>query len=153
PIGTYTPGSLALYGTPPPCIGHPLDTRFWHCLSNGFIGHATMPRTTRDARLANRAGREKLAPRGKPYSRDLDQGLHLGYRRLRGRPGQWIVRLYEGEGVYRHETFAAADDWSDANGVDVLDWRQAQQEARRLRDDRVQVAAGKGRAITVADAV
>lgn len=112
-----------------------------------------MPRATRDVRLESRTSREKLAPRGKPYFRDLDRGLYLGYRRLRARPGQWIVRLYEGEGVYREETFAAADDWSEANGVDVLDWRQAQAEARRRRDERVQVVAGKGRAITVADAI
>jgi integrase len=112
-----------------------------------------MPRLARDARLDSRSAREKLIPRASAYFHKLDAGLDLGYRRLRGRPGPWVARFYGGDGTYRHETFATADDWSDANGVDVLDWRQAQEEARRRRDEQVQVAAGKGRANTVADAI
>ena len=129
------------------------DMRFRQCLSNGFLAMQIMPRQARDARLHNRSSRKKLAPRGPAYFHKLDPGLDVGYRRLRGRPGAWVVRLYEGDGTYRHETFATADDWSPANGVDVLDWRQAQETARRRRDERVRVAAGKGSAITVGDAI
>src|SRR5262249_57804004 len=50
-------------------------------------------------------------------------------------------------------TIAAADDISDANGVDVLSFEQAQGEARRRRDDRAHESAGKGRAVTVSVAI
>jgi integrase len=112
-----------------------------------------MARQVRDARLETRTAREKLAADGKPYWRDLDPGLHLGYRRLKGRVGKWVARFYGGEGTYREETFATADDLSAANGGDVLDYRQAQREARRRRDERVQIVAGAGRPLTVADAI
>jgi integrase len=112
-----------------------------------------MTRQVRDSRFETRTAREKLTARGKPYWRDLDGGLHLGYRRLSGRPGKWLDRFYVGAGAYREETFATADDLSAANGVDVLDYRQAQQEARRRRDERVQIAVGRGKPITVAEAI
>lgn len=111
-----------------------------------------MARSVRDAKLDSRAAREKLAARGKPYFRTLDPGLHLGYRKLKGAPGRWVVRHYVGEQAYELETIATADDLSTANGVDVLDFRQAQEEARNRRDARVRTAAGKG-PFTVADAV
>jgi hypothetical protein len=78
--------------------------------------------------------------------------LHLGYRKLKGLPRRWVVRYYVGEQAYETETIATADDYSTANGVDVLDWQQAQEEARRRRDTRVQAAAGKG-PFTVANAL
>jgi integrase len=111
-----------------------------------------MPRSVRDAKLDSRAAREKLRAQGKPYYRALDPGLHLGYRKLKGMPGRWVVRHYVGEQAYETETIATADDFSSANGVDVLDWQQAQEEARKRRDTRVQVGAGKG-PFTVADAI
>jgi integrase len=115
-------------------------------------GKGTMARSVRDAKLDSRAARERLGARGKPYFRTLDQGLHLGYRRLKGAPGRWVVRYYVGEQSYKLETIATADDLSGANGVDVLDFRQAQDEARRRRDDRVRTAAGVG-PFTVTDAM
>jgi integrase len=111
-----------------------------------------MARSIRDAKLDSRAARERLSARGKPYFRTLDPGLHLGYRKLTGAPGRWVVRHYVGEQTYETETIATADDLSTANGVDVLDFRQAQQEARKRRDARVRTAAGVG-PFTVADAV
>jgi integrase len=112
-----------------------------------------MARTVRDAKLESRAAREKLGARGKPYYRTLDPGLHLGYRKLKGAPGRWVVRFYEGEQAYTVETIATADDLSTANGVDVLDFQQAQQEARKLRDVRVRDVAGIGGPFTVAVAI
>src|SRR3984893_1168447 len=103
-----------------------------------------MARSVRDAKLDSRGAREKLGARGKPYFRTLDPGLHLGYRKLKGGPGRWVVRFYIGEQTYTVETIATADDLSTANGVDVLDFRQAQEEARKRRDARVHVAAGRG---------
>jgi integrase len=111
-----------------------------------------MARSIRDTKLDSRAARERLNARGKPYFRTLDPGLHLGYRKLKGAPGRWVVRYYIGEQSYELETIATADDFSAPNGVDVLDFRQAQEEARKRRDARVRTAAGLG-AFTVADAV
>jgi integrase len=109
-------------------------------------------RTVRDAKFDSRAARERLKARGKPYWRLLDPGLHVGYRRLKGAPGRWCVRFYDGNHKsYVTETFATADDLSDANGVDVLSWVQAQAEARKRRDSRVQGPADQP--YTVADAL
>jgi integrase len=111
-----------------------------------------MARSVRDAKLDSRAARERLSARGKPYFRTLDPGLHLGYRKLKGAPGRWVVRHYIGDQAYELETIATADDFSPANGVDVLDFRQAQEEARNRRDVRVRTVVGAG-PFTVADAV
>jgi integrase len=95
-----------------------------------------MPRTIRDAALQTREARARLKPRGKPYYRAIEEGLHLGYRRSSGRrgglpvAGKWVVRRYRGGQAYELSTIAAADDYSDANGVTVLNFRQAQDAAR-----------------------
>ena len=114
-----------------------------------------MARKVRDASLDSRAARNNLKQRGKPYYRTIDPGLHLGYRRLRGGPGRWVVRLYKGKGTrdYVVETIATADDLSDANGADVLSFAQAQTKARALRDDRSKSAAGIKGPLTVDQAL
>jgi integrase len=107
-----------------------------------------MPRTLRDSKLDTREARLRLKVRGKPYWRLIEPGLHVGYRRLAGRPGSWCVRRYVGAQQYAVESLnAVADDNSDANGADVLSFKQAQ---RRALDHKPTVAAG---AITVADAL
>jgi integrase len=58
--------------------------------------------------------------------------------------GKWVVRIYLGEQNYAVETIATADDKSDANGVDVLTFYQAQDKARRMRDERSKAGAGLG---------
>ena len=61
-----------------------------------------MARRTPDARLESRESRSRLASRGKPYYRLLEPGLHIGYRRLKGRKGRpavagtWVARHYVG---------------------------------------------------------
>jgi integrase len=112
-----------------------------------------MAKTVRDTKLDSKLAREKLSARGKPYWRELDRGLHVGYRRLKGTPGRWCVRLYDSDKrKYVTETMATADDSSDTNGIDVLSWAQAQTEARKRRDARVQGASGHG-PYTVTDAL
>lgn len=138
---------------------HPriLDIRWtWRVLSNAVSNGdaekgAIMARAVRDARLESRAARERLSPSGKPYYRTLDPGLHLGYRKPKAGAGRWVARFYIGERTYTVETIATADDLSTANGIDVLDFRQAQEEARRRRDGRAHAIAGGP--YTVADAM
>jgi integrase len=113
-----------------------------------------MARTVRDTKLESRAARERLKARGKPYWRELEPQCHLGYRRLSGKAGRWCVRHYAGQQTYQVETIATADDYSDADGVAVLSYRQAQATARQRMVDRAHHAGGKRAGpITVADAV
>ena len=90
-----------------------------------------MARTVKDEKIGSPTARAGLAPNGKPYYRALHEGLHLGYRKGKG-AGKWVARWYLGEGRYRVETIAQADDKNNANGVDIVIFRQAQDAARKL---------------------
>jgi len=110
-----------------------------------------LARAVRDARLETRTARLKLTPQRKPYWKALTDGVHLGYRRG-ARAGKWVVRAYMGEGGYKTQTVATADDHIEANGEDVLTFAQAQDRARQVAEN---LAAQTGRTgpYTVADAV
>ncbi len=118
-----------------------------------------MARTIRDASLDNRTARSRLAARGKPHYRAIEEGLHLGYRKPRGRrgspavAGKWVVRHYVGGQAYEVETIGAADDLSDADGVAILNFKQAQEKARERMVRRAHAAAGKTGPLTVRQAV
>lgn len=94
-----------------------------------------MARRVRNAMLDSRTAREKLPSRGKPYYQSIGSGLHVGYRTGRN-GGVWVVRRYVGGQDYKVQTIAKADDKLDANGVDVLDFWQAQDQARELHRQR-----------------
>jgi integrase len=85
-------------------------------------------RTLRDSKLETREARSRLRVRGRPYWRLVEGGLHLGYRRLAGRPGTWCVRRYVGNQTYVVDKLdgVVADDFADADGKTVLDFGQAQ---------------------------
>jgi integrase len=88
-----------------------------------------MARTVREAALATRSARLRLAVAGKPYWRVIEQGLHLGYRR-RATGGSWIARRRNDQGAYRERKLALADDLQDADAKAILDFSQAQRAAR-----------------------
>ena len=111
-----------------------------------------MVRSVRDANLDSRTARSRLKARGKPYYRTIEPGLHLGYRKSLSGAGKWVVRQYEGEQAYTVETIATADDNADADGVAILDFRQAQEKARERMVTRAHAAAGKAGPYLVADA-
>ena len=118
-----------------------------------------MARTIRDTALDSRAARSRLRPRGKPYYRTIEEGLHLGYRKSKGRPGRpavagkWVLRCYVGNQSYVVETIGAADDLSDADGVAIMSFAQAQAKAREHMVRRAHHAAGYRRPVTVRDVV
>ena len=112
-----------------------------------------MARSVRDANLETRTARQRLLPRGKPYYRGLEPGLHLGYRRPQKGAGKWVARHYVGDKDYEVETLAVADDYSDPDGVAVLSFRQAQDLARSRMVSRAHSAAGKTGPLTVRDAL
>jgi integrase len=105
-----------------------------------------MPRAVKDAKLDSRAARAKLKASGKPYWRQIDPELHLGYRKGKV-GGKWVRRRYLGGQHYQVETIGIADDHADADGVKVLDWRQAQAKARE------RPAESEDTPLTVAQAV
>src|SRR5215471_21274390 len=90
-----------------------------------------MPRHVRDAKLSSREARSRLKVQGKPHWRLIEPGLHLGYRRLAGKPGTWVVRRYVGQQTYTVETIkgTVADDYGEADGKTILSFIQAQKEA------------------------
>jgi integrase len=117
-----------------------------------------MARAIQDSKLDTKAARLRLKPRGKPYYRILDQGCHLGYRKPRGRKGRpsisgaWVLRRYVGGQTYIVETIALADDLSDADGVRILNFTDAQNLARERCKSAAHEEAGAG-PYTVRDAV
>ena len=89
-----------------------------------------MARTVRDRSLETRAARLRLEPRGKPYWRGIETGLHIGYRRLRQGGGTWTARRFIGQGRYAEKSHGVADDLQHADGVTTLTFSQAQNAAR-----------------------
>jgi hypothetical protein len=59
-----------------------------------------MSRAVQEVDLRTRAARAKLPRRAKPFWRQAEHGIHLGYFKPAtvGRPGSWIGRLYLGDG-------------------------------------------------------
>ena len=118
-----------------------------------------MARRTPDARLESRESRSRLASRGKPHYRLLEPGLHIGYRKLRGRKGRpavagtWVARHYVGGRSYVVERIGTADDFSDADGTIILSFAQAQDKARTHMVRRAHTANGVAGPLTVEVAV
>jgi DNA-binding MarR family transcriptional regulator len=77
-----------------------------------------------DAWLATREARAALAPRRKPYWHAVDTGRHLGYYKG-ARSGTWHARVFVGSGRYEEILLGKADDNARADGLAVLDYRQA----------------------------
>src|SRR5215467_8938903 len=112
----------------------------------------TMARRLIDRNLDSRAMRAKLTPRAKPYWRSVEKGLHLGYRRLSGAAGPWIIRQYAGDQRYQETRIGVADDLSDDDGVQVLTYWQAVDLARAKSKDQALDQVGVG-SYTVAQAI
>jgi integrase len=112
-----------------------------------------MARKVRDKAIDSREARRKLAPQDTCHWRSLERGLHLGYRRIKTGTGTgtWWARHYLGDQQYETESLGIADDLSDADGVAVLDYWQAQEKARGCMVRRAHAAAGKTGPYTVAD--
>jgi integrase len=113
-----------------------------------------MARTVRDANLEKREARRRLPTRAKPHYRVMEEGLHLGYRKLKTGAGKWVARHYVGDQKYEVETLdGSADDFSDADGIKILNFSQAQAKAREMMVNRANKAAGKTGPFTVKAAV
>jgi integrase len=118
-----------------------------------------MARTIKDASLDSRTARIRLTPRGKPYYRQIEPGLHLGYRKPRGRKGkpatsgQWVTRIYVGGQSYKVKKLGVADDFADADGIAILNFAQAQNKALERLKQGAREEAGITGPLTVAEAI
>jgi integrase len=89
----------------------------------------------------------------------LEPGLHIGYRKLKGRKGRpaaagtWVARHYLGDRSYVVEKIGTADDFSDSDGTIILSFAQAQDKARQHMVRRGQFANGVVGPLTVQAAV
>ena len=96
-----------------------------------------------------------MKPRGKPYWRTLDQGVHIGYRKNPKAGGKWVGRVYRkgaAEPYITHTLPGVADDKADANNVSVHSFYQAQEQVRQWAAEQHRgVPAAQGP--TVSDAV
>lgn len=99
-----------------------------------------MARSARSSKLENRTQRSKLKEVHRPYWVGVGQGLYLGYRKgIKG--GAWIVRYYN-KNKYITKKLSKADDFQDANNIDVLDYFQAQAKAREFADTKAKGVVG-----------
>jgi integrase len=90
-----------------------------------------MSRTVIETRLQDRAARGRLEVRHKPYWRTLTEGAHLGYR-CGKRKGAWLARYFDlASQAYVTGVLGEADDRRDANGRDILTYKQAFDAALR----------------------
>jgi integrase len=111
-----------------------------------------MARRIKDTALDSRQARRKLTPRGEPYYRSVERGVHLGYRRRANAAGTWLLRSYR-DGAYRADRLGIADDLSDADGATVLTYWQAVDAVRKRMAEQGRAVAESVRRLTVADAM
>ena len=67
--------------------------------------------------------------------------------------GCWQVRIFDRRNGYSFQTLGKADDFQDANSLDVFDFFQAQEKARQVANQKAAENAGvRLKPITVAEA-
>ena len=77
-----------------------------------------------------KTSRSRIAPRSSAYFQVVNTGRALCYRkRTSDKPGKWLLRTAKDEGGYGFEVLADADDFADANGNTVMDYKQALEAA------------------------
>jgi len=111
-----------------------------------------MARRLRSAKLETRTARLKLAIRKKPYTTRVVPGVRLAYRRNET-AGSWSVIAADGKGGNWMKGFAAADDYEEANGTEVLNFWQATERARIIARSNKDPDADSGKPISVGGAL
>src|SRR6476620_6825864 len=100
-----------------------------------------MARTARNSALETRTSLARLRIRRTPYFAKIAKGLRLGY--YRGVvAGPCIARCDCGAGGYDTEARGVADDTVEGDGIRVLDYWQAQEQARRWGERQRLIAEG-----------
>lgn len=115
-----------------------------------------MARTLGETRIQDRTARARLAHRDKPYWRMLSEGAHVGY--FRGKvKGSWAARYHcPVRADYVRAIIGEADDLREADGISILNYKQAVDKALRwieLQSRGGQPATESDPDMTVAEAV
>jgi integrase len=101
-------------------------------------GVSAVGRRVKVVALEKREDRKKLAVRTEPYWQSEGEGRHLGYYRG-ARVSKWVARyrLSGTKGGYQKTTIGEVDDepGSIADGVRLLDYRQAKAKAAKWFDE------------------
>lgn len=113
-----------------------------------------MGRAVKDAKLDKRDARLKLAIQKEPHWRLISEGAHLGYYRGQ-RVGKWVARYRKpgATGGYLKKTLGEADDIRDADGKDILTFRQADDAARAWFEEQARGGVKPVGPFTVSDAL
>lgn len=101
-----------------------------------------MARTDRGSNLHSRTARLKLKEGKRHFAKSFQRAVAVGYRRG-GRRSSWFVRIAIGDGLYTMIQLGTADDFTEADGVDVLDYFQATEKARQAAALRERAKAGE----------
>ncbi|MCA0201026.1 MAG: site-specific integrase [Proteobacteria bacterium] len=88
-----------------------------------------MARTVRDAKIDSRSARAKLPVQKSVFWVTISRGFAMGYRKG-AKGGVWLVKLVR-DGDRAEQTLGSADDALDPDGKNILDYSQAQDEARK----------------------
>ena len=111
-----------------------------------------MARRIKNVKLDTRTARQSLKQSTNPYWVRIERNAHLGYRKG-AKSGYWIARIKADKG-FKMKTLGTADDILDADGIEVLDYFQAQQQARQWMEQFIRMEKGIGLAkFTVNDAL
>lgn len=110
-----------------------------------------MARTAGDAAIQTKEARSKKKV-GRRYWRGISDGLAIGYRRGK-HGGTWNARIRGADGKHKYKVLGEADDVVQANGVDILDFGQAQNKALEEAKRRKREQGIVRTPLTVAEAV
>jgi hypothetical protein len=76
----------------------------------GCVVDSYFPNPLAPSSYQSRVNRSEIHTEALPYFRLIEQGFHLGYRKLVSRPGTWIVRRYVGGGNNTVKNLTTADE-------------------------------------------
>lgn len=111
-----------------------------------------MARRIKNVKLDTRTARRDLKQDKNPYWTRVDRNSHLGYRKG-AKGGYWIARVRLDDG-FRMQSIGTADDTSDADGLEILDYFQALDKSRAWFEQAARIEKGVGKAkFTVSDAL
>lgn len=112
-----------------------------------------MARRIKNVKLDTRTARRNLKQDKNPYWTRVDRNAHLGYRKG-SKGGYWSARIRIEGGSFRMQSLGTADDVTDSDGVEILDYFQALDKAREWFRQASRIEKGVGKAkYSVSDAL
>jgi integrase len=111
-----------------------------------------MARRARSINLETAEARRKLQVAKKPIFIKIGRGMSLGYRRNQT-AGTWVVRVADGSGGNWTAAIGVADDLAKANNIDVLDFWEAQDQARMRARRGLDGTGDDGTPMTITEAL